>query len=163
MYTAATINQFQPEGWPRKFLLQFCSVLTSNFDRFFIISKLFEYYGKNWQFYVLRNSFFSCVLFQSVWNLMACVKVLVEVYTTCGCNTIFPCAVDIIMDGFGIVENTAFNNVYTCIAPQRTFWTQISFQIYWWIVVDLNPCRFLQIVQNSKKWLTPPLIGPSSM
>ena len=39
-----TINRFQPEGWPRKFLLQLCGVSTSNCLPFF--SKLFEYYGK---------------------------------------------------------------------------------------------------------------------
>ena len=43
----ATINQFQPEGWSQKFLLQLISDLTSNFDRFLIFLTLFKYYGKN--------------------------------------------------------------------------------------------------------------------
>ena len=96
----------------------------------------------------LETHFFSCVLFQSVWNLMACVKVLVEVYTTCGCNTMFPCTVDI-MDGFGIVENTAFNNVYTCIAPQTTkdFGTQILSDI----LVDCGGSQSTQILTNCAK------------
>ena len=32
----ATINRFKPAGWPRKFLLQLSSDLTSNFDRFLL-------------------------------------------------------------------------------------------------------------------------------
>ena len=36
MYTAATINRFKPAGWPRQFLLQLVSDLTSNFDRFLL-------------------------------------------------------------------------------------------------------------------------------
>ena len=61
MYTAATVNKFQPVGWPWKFLLQLLSNLTSILTVFLIIFKLFEYYGNNYNFCYVLNFFFNPV------------------------------------------------------------------------------------------------------
>ena len=59
MCSAATVNQYKPEGRPRQFLLQLVSDLTSNFDRFLLFEAQNKDYGKSRTFcYVLRNFFF---------------------------------------------------------------------------------------------------------
>ena len=68
MYTAAAVNLYKPEGWPRQFLLQLVSDLTSNFIWPLFIIILFKPKTKTMVIidnfcYVLsakKNVFFFC-------------------------------------------------------------------------------------------------------
>ena len=69
MCSAATVNQYKPEGRPRQFLLQLVSNLTSNFDRFLLFEAQNKDYGNNRKWLIRAKVlffFFLCVVVSSV-------------------------------------------------------------------------------------------------
>ena len=58
MYTAATVNQYKPEGRPRKFLLQLVSDLTSILTVFLIYLIQNKDYGNTTKWSIRAKFFF---------------------------------------------------------------------------------------------------------